>query len=74
MAKLKCFCVNFLISWRSGNAVTKIAVVFTSSLLSVCYSVVFMVTGCVFQKQCMDGICSLAHYVNPDALILLCPC
>lgn len=41
MAKLKCFCVNFLISWISGNAMTKVALVFTSGLLSICVTVWF---------------------------------
>lgn len=39
MVKLKCFCVNFLISWKSGNTMTKIALVFTSGLLSICVTV-----------------------------------
>lgn len=48
---------------------TKIALVFTSGLLSICVTVVFMVTGCIFQKQPMDGRCSLANSGNPAVLI-----
>lgn len=34
-------------------------------LVYLCYSVVFMVTGCVLQKECIDGRCSLANCINP---------